>query len=146
MRNFVRDIGLACCALIVVVGCTTSEGLSGNTSAPHNSGLVLSTTKIDVGRVAPGSSVEATVIIRNTSSRLIIVKSVQTSCDCLSVRLSDQSVPPFGNMPVVLRIDMPAKDPFRGALALRAEGLDASGAELFSFEVDLAVVAPAHVL
>ncbi|HUY32582.1 MAG TPA: hypothetical protein VMV69_07345 [Pirellulales bacterium] len=91
--------------------------------------------RAELGSVGRGAAAEGTMVIANKLAHEVRVAKVTTSCECLSVHLPFKTLAPNESTIAEFRLDM-SKDPdFVGGLGIDVHGLDASGFELFYFEV-----------
>lgn len=89
------------------------------------------TDVIDFGQITPGGSARTSFRLENQSNSAVEVAKIRTSCDCLSVDLSDRLVRPRQAVTAQATIDLSDEPEFSGGLRPEAEFLDATGQPFF---------------
>ncbi len=79
-------------------------------------------TVINIGEISSGATVERIITLLNTSNNLISLDKPTSSCECLSISLSNYTVPSRSFVTCRLKIDTTKESSFKGALLLTAEG------------------------
>lgn len=77
---------------------------------PQNAGLEVSANELDFGEVWATDRFPWTIHVRNLSSEPVVVARLATSCGCLQPEPSTFTVPPEGNVPVHLTLNLAARE------------------------------------
>lgn len=96
--------GLVCIAIAVPGEAQVKS--AGRASGPR---LVLSETEHDYGRVDPRRDIPAVEIaVRNSGDEPLVLRTIRTSCVCLTAKISATTVPPKGSSTLTLHLQQPA--------------------------------------
>lgn len=88
-----------------------------------------------LGDVRPGGRAEAAVRLTNRGGEPVTVAQVETSCDCLTVRLDEPVLAPKGVAAAVVRLDLSHEPNFRGDLSIDVRGFAGDGRSVFTLTV-----------
>jgi hypothetical protein len=73
---------------------------------------------LDLGTVPQGTSGQAEFLLRNTSSKSVVITQLETSCPCLAIRLPTMAIPPGAELRAEACLDMSRQPHFAGHLAI----------------------------
>lgn len=93
----------------------------------------------NLGVLRQGQPSSFDLILRNPSNRTIVVDSLETSCPCLAPRLIPVAIPPEGEVPLSMELDLRKEPAFTGRLQIQVEGRDPSRQKLFQTQVTVDV-------
>jgi hypothetical protein len=94
---------------------------------------------VDLGTLRPGQSAQATITLRNTSEKPVIVDRIETSCECLELSHTTLTLPRWSSVSFRVDFDAASAADFSGNLRIRINGLSETGSEVFTVEVTLTV-------
>jgi len=131
--------GLAMC-LLAASGCSGPAGSAGEPT--HHSPKTLltpSATTIDLGIVPQAGREQETFSLTNCGTKPVEISKIETSCDCLDIRLSRRVIGPSEKLLATTSLDLSKEPNFLGGLAIEVKGLTGSGDPAFSIVVDVTV-------
>jgi hypothetical protein len=131
---------------ILLAGCSGPAGSAGE--ATHSRPLATrqqrtlltpSVPTVDLGIVPQGGHETETFSLTNAGSTPVEVARVETSCDCLAIRLARRVIGPSEKVLAQAALDLSKEPDFRGSLAIEVTGLTSSGTVAFSLVVNVTV-------
>lgn len=153
-RNMVRDkcvepSSRLLCVLVVnvIFGCG-SEAVRRPSIASLPGPEVTPSTRIDrscdLGVVWRGHKIVARHWIRFRNDTPIRVGEIRTSCECLTVHLSDSEIPPGGRVLGEFTFDSSNEPDFSGSLRIEVEIVDETGEVVAKLDVSAEVISDAN--
>lgn len=125
---------------LVVISCLL---LALATASPYGSarrdGLVSSRSAINFENLAPGALVHDAMVLRNLGDEPIKINRFRTSCECVSVEPASCIVPPHGDTPIQVTLNMNHNPDFQGQLCIEITALGAEGEELLRLKANVSV-------
>lgn len=137
---------IACCA--VPSGCGTQSGAFAPATPKHicesgnegsSTGLAVSAEMIDFGIVPQGQERRHYVELKNTTGQPIQIGRIETTCDCLLVRLASEQLEPGETSLACLHLDLSLASEFTGTLAIDVAGMSNDVKAVFSVKVHVNV-------
>lgn len=101
--------------------------------------VVPSAVVIDLGDLKPGAIVERAFTLRNGSSEQILIDTVETSCECTTVKLSNKMLAPGTTTDATVRFDLSSDPDFTGGLLIDVAGWAFKGrdkVQVFALQVN----------
>ncbi len=102
-----RAVGLMTTATLLAVGMASSIAQTHDHGGPIGPSLHVQKRLIDLGRVREGTTSEAEFVLENSGTEDLLITSVETSCGCTTVKLSeeDKVIKPGEQSKLVARFD-----------------------------------------
>ena len=99
-------------ATIVVVGCrgepkdraATQSAMTATSRATGPAKLVLERGFVDMGTMAPGSERDVSVGVRNGGGERLIIRKVETGCNCVLAAVEPEAIDPGGSATLSLKV------------------------------------------
>jgi hypothetical protein len=142
------SISRSCCFVIAVFVVGLQGCSSGNApiisrpvegSPPLKASMPLSTT-VDLGVVTQGQSAALKTWIKNQSDHAVQVSRIESSCECLDVRLSPMTIEPGKRALVRCHYDGAREPDFVGSLHIEVQLTDDKGMKIGQIDVPIEVI------
>lgn len=129
---------------LLAAGCGGVAGSAGESVLENHSThpttlLVPSASTIDLGMVPQSGQAHEYFALTNPGTESVEVAKIETSCECLKVRLTSRTIGPTGRVLAQASLDLGNEPQFSGGLAIEVRGLTNSGAVAFAVVVDVTV-------
>jgi hypothetical protein len=118
---------------LVLSGCDAAARPAAQGTQARNP-IVAEPGRIDLGTVAQGSKHTKTIVLRNTTSRVVEIARRESSCACLELALPKRRWEPGEAVEAKLIVDLAREPEFTGALGLSIKGWTAEGRVGFAVE------------
>ena len=133
-------------SLVTAIGCSGHLGSAGEMTSTDNGRLTAnhslltpSSQTIDLGIVPQAGREQETFSLTNPTAEPVQIARIESSCDCLEIRLLATEVPPAGKVLAQARLDLSKEPEFIGSLAIQVNGLTGSGVVAFSIVINVSV-------
>jgi hypothetical protein len=97
--------------------------------------ILLSMTRVELGKVEPGSITEAVVYLTNEEEQPQEIAKIEVGCECVSFKVPGHDVFPGERVAAKVKLDLSREAEFGGELAVEVRAFGPDGTELFSLEV-----------
>lgn len=132
-------------AIVMLVISSCSQGFpaiapSVGGSPKKSQALLPLQATIDLGVVIQGNSVELRSWVKNQSDKSVQVSIIESSCECLELKLSQKQVEPGERVLAHARFDGAREPAFVGALQIEVQLFDEKGMKTGKIEIPIEVV------
>lgn len=130
-------------ATLVLIGCAPTTSAPGSVSkeSPSNAAAPLPIrATIELGVIVQGGSSRINQWLKNQSDKEIHLTKIETSCDCLGVRLSKTILAPRDRTLACFTYDGSQEPDFVGSLLIEVTFSDGNGLSVGKIEVPVEVL------